>query len=323
MRVRAFVPRKHNRPTVDQVGIKVALEHRTVYRFDRLNTVNPHVIRLRPAPHSRTPIESYSLTITPPEHFINWQQDPFGNFLARVVFPEPSRELSITVGLVADLEVFNPFDFFIEEYAETYGFRYPAELAADLEPYLRHVDEGPSGSGPGPAIKGWLRRFPIARPTLPSSRSSCSSTRRCNATSPTRCGWSPVSRPPTTRCCPGRVVPGLLLAARLAAPRTRTRRALRLGLPRPADGGHPGARRPERPGRGLHRPARVGGGLHPRRGLDRHGPDVGTVRRRGAHPALGHPASRHAPPRSPGRPGSRSPRWSSRTRSPGSTRTRG
>ncbi len=147
------------------MGIKVALEHRTVYRFDRLNSVHPHVIRLRPAPHSRTPIESYSLAITPADHFINWQQDPFGNFLARVVFPEPSRELSITVGLVADLEVFNPFDFFIEEYAETYGFRYPAELAADLEPYLRHVDEGPPGSGPGPAIKGWLRRFPIAADT--------------------------------------------------------------------------------------------------------------------------------------------------------------
>src|SRR4051794_16263230 len=110
------------------VGIKVALEHRTSYAFDRLVTINPHVVRLRPAPHSRTKIESYSLTVTPEDHFLNWQQDPFGNFLARLVFPERATEMSITVGIVADLQVFNPFDFFIEDYAEHYGFDYPADL---------------------------------------------------------------------------------------------------------------------------------------------------------------------------------------------------
>ena len=82
------------------MAIKVALEHRTTYRFDRLVTINPHVVRLRPAPHSRTRIDSYSLTIEPADHFINWQQDPFGNFMARLVFPERATELSITVGLV-------------------------------------------------------------------------------------------------------------------------------------------------------------------------------------------------------------------------------
>ena len=111
------------------MGIKVALEHRTTYRFDRLVTIHPHVVRLRPAPHSRTKIEAYSLTVEPADHFINWQQDPFGNFMARLVFPERATELSITVGLVADLTVVNPFDFFIEEYAEHYGFVYPADLA--------------------------------------------------------------------------------------------------------------------------------------------------------------------------------------------------
>ncbi len=147
------------------MGIKVALEHRTSYRFDRLVTIHPHVVRLRPAPHSRTKIESYSLTVEPANHFINWQQDPFGNFMARLVFPERARELTITVGLVADLAVVNPFDFFIEEYAEHYGFAYPPELASDLEPYLRPVDEGDPGSGPGPLVRGWLKEFTVADET--------------------------------------------------------------------------------------------------------------------------------------------------------------
>lgn len=118
------------------MGIKVALEHRTSYAFDRLVQVHPHEIRLRPAPHTRTPIEAYSLRIAPDDHFINWQQDAFGNFLARVVFPNRTRQLSITVGLIADLKSVNPFDFFIEEWAEHIGFVYPPALAADLEPYL-------------------------------------------------------------------------------------------------------------------------------------------------------------------------------------------
>jgi uncharacterized protein (DUF2126 family)/transglutaminase-like putative cysteine protease len=116
--------------------MKIAIEHRTTYRFDRPIAIGPHVIRLRPAPHSRTPIESYSLTISPADHFINWQQDPFGNYLARVVFPSKARQLKISVGLVADMGVINPFDFFVESYAETYPFSYPPELAADLQPYL-------------------------------------------------------------------------------------------------------------------------------------------------------------------------------------------
>ena len=147
------------------MGIKVALEHRTTYRFDRLVTIHPHVVRLRPAPHSRTRIEAYSLTVEPADHFINWQQDPFGNFMARLVFPERADHLSITVGLVADLAVVNPFDFFIEEYAEHYGFVYPADLANDLEPYLRPVDERQPGSGPGPLVQNWLKGFVIAPQT--------------------------------------------------------------------------------------------------------------------------------------------------------------
>ena len=134
--------------------IRVALQHRTTYRFDHPVTVHPHTVRLRPAPHSRTPIDSYSLTIDPPNHFINWQQDAFGNYLARLVFPEKVSTLDICVDLVADMTVINPFDFFVEEYAENYPFAYPDALKADLEPYLRPVDE--SGAGPGPLVTQWV-----------------------------------------------------------------------------------------------------------------------------------------------------------------------
>ena len=148
------------------MSIKVALEHRTSYTFDRLVQVYPHVVRLRPAPHSRTPIEAYSLRIDPADHFVNWQQDALGNFLARLVFPNPMRRLSITVGLIADLKVINPFDFFIEDWAEIWPagssrFCYPKELADDLKPYLRPVDEDGEGSGPGELARAWVGDFSV------------------------------------------------------------------------------------------------------------------------------------------------------------------
>ena len=143
------------------MGIKVALEHRTSYTFDRLVEVHPHVVRLRPAPHSRTPIEAYSLQVEPADHFVNWQQDAFGNFLARLVFPTRTRSLTITVGLIADLKVINPFDFFIEDYAEHVGFVYPKALAEDLKPYLRPVDENGEGSGPGDLSEAWVNTFSV------------------------------------------------------------------------------------------------------------------------------------------------------------------
>jgi transglutaminase-like putative cysteine protease len=147
------------------MGIKVALEHRTSYTFDRLVEVFPHVVRLRPAPHSRTPIEAYSLQVEPADHFVNWQQDAFGNFLARLVFPDRARSLTITVGLIADLKVVNPFDFFIEDWAEQIGFGYPKALAEDLEPYLRPVDEADDGTEPGDLTAEWVRNFAVAPDT--------------------------------------------------------------------------------------------------------------------------------------------------------------
>ncbi|WP_292835322.1 transglutaminase family protein [Microbacterium sp.] len=126
------------------MSIKVALEHYTSYEFARPVNVTPHVVRLRPAPHARTPIEAYTLDIKPEGHFLNWQQDPFGNWLARIVFPEKVSKLEITVGIVADMMVINPLDFFIEEYAERFPFRYEPSLEADLAPYLRPVEDSDS-----------------------------------------------------------------------------------------------------------------------------------------------------------------------------------
>jgi len=122
------------------------------YRFDRAVKLSPHVVRLRPAAHCRTPVLAYSLTVTPAEHFVNWQQDPFGNHLARLVFPEPATELSVTVDLVADLAVINPFDFFVEDSAARYPFSYDEMLQRDLAPYL-------SDDEPGPLVAAWLTQW--------------------------------------------------------------------------------------------------------------------------------------------------------------------
>ncbi|NRA42503.1 MAG: transglutaminase family protein [Pseudomonadales bacterium] len=116
--------------------IRVAISHNTYYTFDRAVELAPHTIRLRPAPHTRTPIHSYSLKIEPSEHFINWQQDAYGNYLARLVFPEPTTKLSVEVEVLADLTVINPFDFFVEDYAEHFPFTYPTTLQKELQPYL-------------------------------------------------------------------------------------------------------------------------------------------------------------------------------------------
>jgi transglutaminase-like putative cysteine protease len=124
------------------VSIHVALNHVTHYRYDRLVGLGPQVVRLRPAPHCRTRILSYSLTVAPSEHFVNWQQDPESNYLARFVFPEQTRELRIEVDLVAEMAVLNPFDFFLEPWAEHFPFSYPAQERRDLAPYLVTAEGG-------------------------------------------------------------------------------------------------------------------------------------------------------------------------------------
>jgi len=126
--------------------IRVALHHVTQYNYDRLTTLGPQVIRLRPAPHCRTPVLSYSLKVEPSEHFINWQQDPHANYVGRFVFPKPARHLKIEVDLVCDMTVINPFDFFIEEYAQKVPFVYEPQLARDLRPFLECLPAEPKFS---------------------------------------------------------------------------------------------------------------------------------------------------------------------------------
>ena len=135
------------------MSIRVAINHKSLYRYDRLVNLSPHVFRLRPAVHCRTPIEAYSFKIEPENHFINWQQDPFGNYQARVIFPEPTRALSIEVDLIADMTVINPFDFFLETGAEHYPFSYEAQLRKELTPFLEVKESGP-------LLTAWLADIP-------------------------------------------------------------------------------------------------------------------------------------------------------------------
>lgn len=132
--------------------IRVKLTHRTEYHYDREVALFPHVIRLRPAPHTRTHIESYALTVEPKKKFLNWQQDPFANWQARVVFPEPSETLVVEVNLVAHIQVYNPFDFFVEDYAAKFPFAYEAKLATELAAYLKPSEDSPD-------LRNFVRNF--------------------------------------------------------------------------------------------------------------------------------------------------------------------
>ncbi|WP_417385796.1 DUF2126 domain-containing protein [Gimesia sp.] len=123
--------------------IRVALNHKSIYHYDRYVELAPQLVRLRPAPHCRTPIRSYSLRVTPVQHFVNWLQDPHSNHLARLVFPEKTNMLQVEVDLVAEMTVINPFDFFLEPQATNYPFEYDANLKKDLQPFLDTIEPGP------------------------------------------------------------------------------------------------------------------------------------------------------------------------------------
>tara|TARA_R110002051_G_scaffold69304_1_gene124608 strand:+ start:32766 stop:36095 length:3330 start_codon:yes stop_codon:yes gene_type:complete len=131
------------------MALKVSIAHKTTYKYDRKINLSPHIFRLRPAPHSRTPIEAYSIKIKPENHFFNWQQDPFGNYLARIVFPEKTDILSVDIEIIADLKTINPFDFFVEEAVENFPFSYSEDLKKELLPYLEITENGP-------LLKEWL-----------------------------------------------------------------------------------------------------------------------------------------------------------------------
>ena len=133
------------------MSIRIALDHTTIYSYNKPVTLHPHVIRLRPAPHCRTQILSYSLNIEPKDHFLNWQQDPFGNYLARLVFNEPVKEFSVKVDLLAQMTVINPFDFFVEESVEEFPFTYSQASREELAPYL-------ANSKPSSILQAWLEK---------------------------------------------------------------------------------------------------------------------------------------------------------------------
>ncbi len=135
--------RQHDRASGLAMVLHVALQHRTTYAYDRPVELGPQIIRLRPAPHCRTRIVSYSLEIEPKDHFLNWQQDPHSNYLARLLIPEPTTHFAVEVGLVAEIAVINPFDFFLEPSAEQMPFTYEPSLRKDLEPYLETAPAGP------------------------------------------------------------------------------------------------------------------------------------------------------------------------------------
>ncbi len=140
------------------MSIFVALHHVTHYKYDRPIDLGPQTIRLRPAPHTRTPILSYSLKVTPPNHFVNWQQDPQGNWLARFVFPEKATELKIEVDFTAQMTVINPFDFFVEPSADSFPFAYTNDLKTELAPYLATLE-------PGPLLSAYLAGIPREAPS--------------------------------------------------------------------------------------------------------------------------------------------------------------
>ncbi|SHE87940.1 Uncharacterized conserved protein, DUF2126 family [Loktanella atrilutea] len=125
------------------MSILAAIRHLTHYQYDRPVTLGPQIIRLRPAPHSRTPVLSHSLKVTPANHFVNYQQDAYGNWQARYVFPDPVTEFKVEVDVVADMSVYNPFDFFVEDTAQEFPFAYPAAIHDDLSIYMRTHEEGP------------------------------------------------------------------------------------------------------------------------------------------------------------------------------------
>ena len=138
------------------MGIITALNHITHYKYDSQITLHPQTIRLKPAPHSRSLIKSYSLNIFPQEHFINWQQDPFGNYLARIIFLKKTEEFKVEVDLITEIQVFNPFDFFINEEVKKYPFKYEESLKEELLPYIEVKESGPF-------LKKFLSELPLKK----------------------------------------------------------------------------------------------------------------------------------------------------------------
>ena len=258
------------------MGIHVKLRHTTRYTYDRPVSLSPQIVRLRPAPHSRTPVLSYSLDVRPKGHFVNWQQDPQGNWLARLVFPEKVDELVVDVDLVAEMSIVNPFDFFLEEAAESFPFAYDPALDHELRPFLLK-------EAAGPLLAAYVAAIP-RRPT-PTTDFLVGLNQRLQRD----IGY-------TIRMEPGVQTPEETLAKRTGSCRDSAWllvQVLRhLGLAARFVSGYliqlvPDVKAIDGPvgGGRLHRPARLDRSLPARRRLDRPGPHLRPADRRGAHSA--------------------------------------
>ena len=254
------------------MSIRAAIHHLTHYKYDRPVSLGPQIIRLRPAPHSRTRVISHSLKVTPADHFVNHQQDPYGNWLARYVFPELVNELKIEVDVVADMTVYNPFDFFVEESAEIWPFEYGEDLRPDLVIYRTPEPAGPRLAGVSERDRPIAQahgRFRGRSQPPPFARD-----RICH---PDGAGGAKPGGDVRARV---RLVPRFELASGPDPAQPRLRRAVRVRLSHPAQAR---SRRPRRAARHrprLHRPPRLGRGLSSGRRLDRARSDLGPLDRR-------------------------------------------
>ena len=235
------------------MSIFVALHHVTHYKYDRPIDLGPQTVRLRPAPHTRTPILSYSLKVTPSNHFVNWQQDPQGNWLARFVFPEKATELKIEVDFSAQMTVVNPFDFFVEGYATSFPFQYTSDLKTELAPYLATGEQGP-------LFAAYLKDIPRE------ADSTVNFLVDLNAQLQKKIGYvirmePGIQTPEETLACRLRIVPRLGVAVDPYLPSPRPRGAFRLRLSHSIASRHRSGRRPARGRKRFHRPARLGRSL--------------------------------------------------------------
>ena len=264
------------------MSIFVALHHVTHYKYDRPIDLGPQTIRLRPAPHTRTPILSYSLKVTPANHFVNWQQDPQGNWLARFVFPEKATELKIEVDFSAQMTVINPFDFFVEPYADSFPFAYTDDLKTELAPYL-------ATSSRRPAVRRLSRRHSArgAEHRQFPGRSQRATAKEDSLHHPDGAGHPDAG----TDAGLGRgVVPRLGVAVDPDVPASRARRPFRLGLSHSTASRHRSGRRTARGRERFYRSARLGRSLSSRRGMDRVRRHLGHADRRGAYSRRRHAA---------------------------------
>ena len=261
------------------MSIRAAIHHLTHYKYDRPVSLGPQIIRLRPAPHSRTRVISHSLKVSPADHFVNHQQDPYGNWLARYVFPELVNELKIEVDVVADMTVYNPFDFFVEESAETWPFEYPEDLRPDLVIYRTPEHAGPRLQAFLSGIDRTPRRTVDFVVDLNRRLAGEIAYRHPHGAGGAEPGGDVRAR--------FGLVPRFELASGADFPPSRLSRAVRVRLSHPAQARSRRARRAARHGPRLHRSPRLGRGLSTRRRLDRARSDLGPVGRGKPHSAGG------------------------------------